>query len=281
LASLRAGKIDGMVLDRSQYALAKDDPSLKVYVYPQNHVAAMRFNLAKGPCKDIRVRKAISHAIDRRALIAGTQFGLARIASCMYPGDHWAHNPALKPVKYDPELSKKLLAQAGYSNGLTITGYMGNTTGSTNVTEAIKSMLAQVGITWKVDLLEPAAISDRMKNLEYDFAAGGWGWIWDPDLMATGLYMPSGGFNYGRSNNKEAIALIKAGRKEIDIKKRQKIYFELEKVLYNDYEDAWLWWDMTAVAYRKCVMGWNTKLFLKGRQGYWYSHPMWFKDGHP
>ncbi|MBW2052572.1 MAG: ABC transporter substrate-binding protein [Deltaproteobacteria bacterium] len=281
LANLRAGKIDGMGLDRSQFNLVKDESNLKVYVYPQNHVAAMRFNLVKGPCKDIRVRKAISHALDRKALIEGTQFGLGRIASCMYPGDHWTHNPELKPVKYDPELSRKLLAEAGYPDGLTVKGYMGNDTNSMNVAEAIKNMLAQVGVKWKVDLLEPAAISDRMKNLEYDFAAGGWGWIFDPDHMPTGLYMPEGGFNYGRSSNEKAMALIEAGRQEIDLQKRQKIYFELEKVLYENYEDAWLWWNLTATAYRKNVMGWNTELYLKGRQGFWYSHPMWFKDGRP
>ena len=121
----------------------------------------MRFNLKDGPCKDIRVRKAISHALDRKALIAGVDFGLGRPASCMYPSDHWCHNPILKPVTYDPELSKKLLAQAGYKNGLTIKGYMGNTAQATTLAEAIKAMLAKVGITWKVELLDPAAISGK------------------------------------------------------------------------------------------------------------------------
>ena len=80
--------------------------------------------MKEGPCKDIRVRKAISHAIDRKALIAGVDFGLGRPASCNYPEDHWCHNPSLKPVNYDPAFSKKLLDQAGYKNGLTIRGYM-------------------------------------------------------------------------------------------------------------------------------------------------------------
>ena len=87
----------------------------------------MRFNTQKGPCKDIRVRKAISHAIDRKALIAGVNFGLGRPASSLFPPDHWCHNPTLKPVTYDPALSKKLLAQAGYKDGLTVKGYMFNT----------------------------------------------------------------------------------------------------------------------------------------------------------
>ena len=281
LANLRAGKIDGMTVDPSQYLLIKDSPNLKVYKVNQNHVTAMRFNTQKGPCKDIRVRKAISHAIDRKALIEGTVFGLGRIASCMYPGDHWCHNPNLKPVSYDPELSRKLLAEAGYPNGLTVKGYYANYAIAMNIAEAIKAMLKQVGVNWEVEFLDSAASSDRMKNLEYDFAGGGWVWIWDPDLMATGLYMPEGGFNYGRSNLPAAQKLIRQGRAEVDLKKRQKIYWQLEKMLYDDYEDAWLWWSVSVSAYRKNVMGWNTKLYLKGREGFWFSHPMWFKNGKP
>jgi peptide/nickel transport system substrate-binding protein len=241
----------------------------------------MRFNLKEGPCKDIRVRKAISHALDRKALIAGVTFGLGRPASCMYPTDHWCHNPNLKPISYDPALSKKLLAQAGYKNGLTIKGYMGNTAGATTLAEAIKAMLAKVGITWTVELLDPAASSEKLRKVDYDFAAGGWAWIFDPDQMPTGLYHPDGGFNFGRSNNHKAIALIEAGRKEIDIDKRAKIYWELEKVVYDNYEDAFLWYPMDITIYRKNVQGWNMDMYLKMREAQYYSHPGWFKGGKP
>ena len=63
--------------------------------------------------------------------------------------------------------------------------------------------------------------------------------------------------------------------------KRQKIYWELEKVLYDNYEDAWCWWETSVTAYRKVVQGYNSEMYVKGREGYWFSHQMWFKDGHP
>ncbi len=279
LASLRAGKIDAMGIDKASYAMVMDDPNLNVHTYPFNGMVGLRFNLAKGPSKDIRVRKAVSHAIDRKALIVGTQFGLARIASGPFPEDHWCHNPELKPITYDPELSKKLLAEAGYPKGLTLKGYMGDTSTSVNVTEAIKAMLNKVGINWQVDSLDAAARSDRMKNLDYDLASGGYGYIWDPDLISVNLYHPKGGFNYGRSNNKKAIALIEAGKKEVDEAKRQKIYFDLEKVLYENYEDVWLWWHVSIVAYSKRVQGYNNDMYIRWREGQMFSHPLWFKEG--
>jgi peptide/nickel transport system substrate-binding protein len=279
LANLRAGKIDVLVLDKSQYASAKTDPELNVYRFPGNHVAAVRFNITNSVFKDIRLRKAVSHAIDRQALIAGTQFGLARLASCMYPDDHWCHNPNLKPVAYDPDMSKKLLAEAGFGSGLTVKGYWNNTTMGQTVAEAIKGMLAQVGIDWQVDLMPPAALATRMQKADYDLAASGWVFIADPDLMATGLYHPTGGFNFGRSKNDAAIALIEAGRQEVDLEKRKAIYWQLEEVLYNSYEDAWLWWEETATAYRKQVQGWDHEGFLKYKDVWFWAHPLWFKDG--
>jgi peptide/nickel transport system substrate-binding protein len=279
LANLRAAKIDALVLDKSQYAALKSDPDFNVYRIPGNHLSALRFNVTKSVFRDIRLRQAVSHAIDRNALIAGTQFGLARLASCMYPSDHWCHNPDLKPVAYDPDLSKKLLAEAGYANGLTVKGYYTNTTMGQTVAEAIKNMLGKVGINWQVDLMAPAPLATRMQNLDYDLAQGGWVFIYDPDLMPSGLYHPDGGFNFGRSKNDAAIALIEAGRHEVDLEKRQKIYWQLEKVLYDSYEDAWLWWEETPLAYRKQVQGWHQDGFLKYKDAWYWSHPLWFKDG--
>ena len=281
LANLRAGKLDTMYVEPAQYPMVKNDRSLQVFTYPGTHLVSMRFNLKEGPCKDIRVRKAISHALDRKALIAGVTFGLGRPASCMYPSDHWCHNPNLKPVSYDPALSKKLLAQAGYKDGLTIKGFMYNTPVSTTMAEAIKAMLAKVGITWKVELLDPAAYMEKLRKVDYDFTGGGWSWIFDPDQMPTGLFHPDGGFNFGRSHNEKAIALIEAGRKEIDFEKRTKIYWELEKVIYDNYEDAFLWYPMDITIYRKNVLGWNMDMYLKMREAQYYSHPGWFKNGKP
>jgi peptide/nickel transport system substrate-binding protein len=279
LANLRAQKLDSMAIDPSQYPMIKNDRSLQVYSYPINWVVGMRFNHKEGPCKDLRVRKAISHALDRKALINGVIFGLGDAASGPFPNQHWAHNPNLKPVAYNPELSKKLLAEAGYKNGLTIRGYMYNESAAQTLAEAMKNMLAKVGITWKVDLLDAAAASERLRNVDYDFSTNTWTWIYDPDLLATGWYHPDGGFNFGRSNNKKAVALIEAGREEVNEAKRTKIYWELEKVLYDNYEDVWLWYPKAVTIFRKNVQGWNNDQYWKMKDAQWWSHPLWFKDG--
>ncbi|MBI4766216.1 MAG: hypothetical protein HY787_16715 [Deltaproteobacteria bacterium] len=156
---------------------------------------------------------------------------------------------------------------------------MSNTLTTVTLSEAVKGMLSKVGITWNVELLDPAAMSERMRKVDYDLASGGYTWIWDPDLMANALYHPTGGYNFGRSNNPQAIALIEAGRKELNLEKRKKIYFELDKGLYDNYEDAWLWYPMAVTIFRKNVQGWNNPMYLKYRDGFFFSHPLWFKGG--
>ncbi|MBI4764493.1 MAG: ABC transporter substrate-binding protein [Deltaproteobacteria bacterium] len=279
VANLRAGKIDTLVLESSQIAMFKNDRQMQVFTNNLNWVTGLRFNHKEGPCRDLRVRKAISQAIDRKALIAGVDFGLGRPASCNYPEDHWSHNPGLKPVSYDPELSRKLLAQAGYKNGLTIRGYMHNRTQDIAMAEAIKAMLAKVGITWNIEFLDPAAINVKMRKVDFDFTTGGWSWIFDPEQIVTGLYHPDGGFNYGRSNNPKVIALIEAARSEVDFDKRTKIYWDIEKALYDNYEDVWLWWPRYVSVSRKNVQGLNNDMGNKFKEAFAFSHPAWFKGG--
>jgi len=279
LANFRAGKLDSMGVSPTQYTQLKDDPRYNIVINEHNHVSGLRFKTTSGPFKDIRVRKAVSHAIDRKAIVAGVLQGLAIEASCMYNKSHWAHNPHLKPVQYDPELSKKLLKEAGYANGLTVGGYFGNTPTAITLAEAIKAMLQKVGIKWEVDFLDSAAISDRARNLEYELAGDYWAWIWDPDMIANMRYIPTTMNNRGRSENKAVIELIPKARAEVNLRKRQKLYWEIERILYESYEDVWLYWPMSVTAYQKNVQGWNHEYYIRGREGAWFSHPMWFKDG--
>ena len=280
LASLRAGKLDYIyALSPMQYESLKDDPRFNVTSRPHNTLVGLSFNHAQGPCQDIRVRKAISHAIDRKALLQGLMSNRGQVASCVFPSTHWCHNPNLAAVQFDPELSRKLLAEAGYKDGLTITGFMGNTTTQVNQTEAIKAMLEKVGITWKVDALDTAAASDRSRNLEFDLATGRWSYIKEPDMIATGRYHPDGGFNNGRSKNEKAIALIDAGKQELDLEKRKNIYWDLEKVLYENYEDIWMWWPILDSVRSSRLLGYDVNMHILGGEAYSFTHPGFFKDG--
>jgi len=281
LASLKAGKLDFILADPVQYRIVTGDPDLKAGTMPSNWLVYAAFNHAKGPCKDIRVRQAISHAIDRTALVMGTQFGLGRIASCIYPDDHWTHNPDLKPVRYDPELSKKLLAQAGYAGGLVLKGFTVNLPEFQAVAKALMAMLEKAGITWKPVYVSVPGMMEPLKKLDFDMALTVYPWIQEPDHVATLLYGPDSPLNNGRSRNEKAVSLIKAGRETLEDSRRKQIYFNLEKALYENYEDAWLWWPTAVLVGSKNLYGFNSDMFRLYGEAYHFSHPLWFREGHP
>jgi len=280
LANFRAGKLHRLWISGSIYRLVKNEKNIRVTTWPGHSWYGLSFNTVKGPAKDIRVRKAITHAIDRKALIHGILFGLGYEASGPYPGFHWCHNPNLKPREFDPELSKKLLTEAGYEAGLTIKGHVtGTTSGAIAMTEAIQSMLGAVGVKWEVDFLELVAATDRLNNLEYEMRDGAYLYIQEPDLMATAYYHSEGNWNRGRYVNPKLDKLILKGRGITDMKKRQKIYWELEKIVYDDYADVFTYWPMWVNIRQKVVAGYNNKLHLAGNKGYQMTHPEWFADG--
>ncbi|MCP4753030.1 MAG: hypothetical protein GY866_19250 [Proteobacteria bacterium] len=73
--------------------------------------------------------------------------------------------------------------------------------------------------------------------------------------------------------------MIESGGKESDWKKRTEMYHEMEKAIYENYEDVWLWWRTSVEAYRKNVHGWNADMYVKYGALYARSHLLWFKDG--
>ncbi len=279
LAGLKAGQLDLAIINPTQYKLVENDPKLKGAIGPLNWLVWLMLNQNGGPCKDIRVRKAISHAIDRKALIMGTQNGLGREASCIFPDSHWTHNPDLQPIAYDPELSKRLLAEAGYAGGLTLRGFTSNEPVSQAFAKAVMAMLEKVGIKWDCKLLGIAAMAEPFTKRDYDMAGGLYQWIFEPDHIATALYMPDGVLNYERNHNEKAMELIRRGREEMNEDRRRAIYQELERVLYENYEDVWLWYPMMVTGANARIEGVNVDMLKAYGEGYVRSHPTWFKDG--
>jgi len=122
-------------------------------------------------------------------------------------------------------------------------------------------------------------LADQHRNLEYQVNVIVADYIKDPDSTTTNWYDPEADGNMGRSNNKKANQLMEAARREYNFEKRKKIYHEVEKALYDNYEDAWMWHYVGISATRKQVLGYNREMQIEGGEAYWPTHTGWFKDG--
>ncbi len=130
------------------------DPRFQVLVGSTEGETILSTNNKMPPLDDVRVRKAIAHAIDRQAIIDGAMFGYGTPI-----GTHFApHNPAYVDLtglsQYDPELSRKLLAEAGYPDGFTTTLKLPPPSYARRGGEIIAAQLAAVGIKVEITNLE-------------------------------------------------------------------------------------------------------------------------------
>lgn len=122
LAALQAGDIDmvGVALSPENALQVQADPNLKLTEGSATTEITLAMNNAREPLSDLRVRQAITHAIDKQAIIEGALFGFGTpIGTHASPIEPYFID--VEPYPYDPERARELLAEAGFEDGLTLT----------------------------------------------------------------------------------------------------------------------------------------------------------------
>jgi len=117
--ALQAGDIDALeqaVVEDLE--TAENDPNLQVLTRPALNTSYIAFNFKIQEFRDIRVREAVAHAIDKQGLISNFFGKYGTVATNFLPPLLLGHNPDIEDWTYDPELSKSLLAEAGFPDGL-------------------------------------------------------------------------------------------------------------------------------------------------------------------
>ncbi|MGH8700561.1 MAG: ABC transporter substrate-binding protein, partial [Burkholderiales bacterium] len=133
--------------------------------------------LEKNPFKDLRVRRAMSKAINRQAIAERVMEGLALPAANVLSPSVIGHDPAVKPEPYDPEGAKKLLAEAGYPDGFAVTIATPNNRyiNDEQVAQTVAQMLARVGIAARVEAMPLSVYFGKARNRDFGVALLGWG----------------------------------------------------------------------------------------------------------
>jgi peptide/nickel transport system substrate-binding protein len=203
----------------------------------------------KNPLKDVRVRKALSKAINRPAIVAQVMEGVALPAGQLLPEGFFGVSPKLKPEKYDPEGAKKLLAEAGYPNGfgLTLHGPNDRYINDGKICQAIGQMLARIGIESEVETMSRSVFFSKAsrggpnKSPAFSFILVGWGSgtgeASSPLKSLLHTYDKTRGFgasNRGRYSNAEVDKLIEQALATVDDAKREKLLQQATEVAIED-----------------------------------------------
>jgi peptide/nickel transport system substrate-binding protein len=184
--------------------------------------------LERNPLKDLRVRRALSMAIDRQAIVERVMEQLAVPAGNVLSPSVIGHDPAVKPTAYDPAGARKLLAEAGYPDGFALTIATPNNRyiNDERVTQTVAQMLARVGIAARVDSMPLAVYFGRARNREFGVALLGWG-SRAADLALRSLAATPnpdkgyGAWNWGGYSNPRLDALVEQSLGTVDPAKRE------------------------------------------------------------
>lgn len=116
VSALRAGEVDVVYIPSfKDIAQFDEDERFKVVTTPSSTYSSIIINTRRAPFTDPRVRRALSIAIDREALVDSFFYGYAKVAGDLFPPDHWAHDTSLS-VPFDPDEARSLLNDAGFSD---------------------------------------------------------------------------------------------------------------------------------------------------------------------
>lgn len=129
----------------------------------------------KNPLRDVRVRRALSMAINRDLLIERIMDEQGIPASQLVPEGYFGYAPDLKVEKYDPQGAMKLLAEAGYPNGFTMTFHASNDRypNDEKIAQAIGQMFTKIGIKMGVETMPAAVYFPRASKREFSLIMGG------------------------------------------------------------------------------------------------------------
>ena len=232
-------------INRTDWVQIKDTlkrrrPNLQTAEFPANVVWSIFMRTDKAPFSDVRVRQAMSMAIDRPAIVDATLEGVGVMNPAVAAGlKEWSIPLAQlgeggRYLRYDPGAARKLLAESGYPRGFSATVDF-TTYGSTLLVDAVQLVLKylkDVGIDAKLNTLEYGAFIARIQSGKYDsMGFGPYTPFLEPDGFLFFQYYPGEPRNVSMVNDPVVADMLVRQRRTLDVAKRREIIFEIQRYL--------------------------------------------------
>ncbi|MGR3660148.1 MAG: ABC transporter substrate-binding protein [Paracoccaceae bacterium] len=240
----------------------------QVEANPDTHVMAVNgtrstyiaLNNQTGPFADIRVRKALAHALDRQLIIDKILGGNATMIDGILSPDAFGKNQNLPAYEFNIEKAKSLLAEAGYLDGLSLT--LDVVGADKEVGEAIAAVLSKAGITISVVVGEASMLKTRFRTkgepIDGEMYLTSWG---NGSMDPVGIFVPTHRTadrgNASGYSNADVDALLDAAGVETDRTKRGALYAEAEALVNADLPSLYLWVAQDLYGVSNRLSGWS------------------------
>lgn len=223
----------------------ENDESAEVIQSSIQRVMLLAVEMTEGPTADPKVREAIELAIDNEAITENILNGAAiPTRTRVTPGNFGANPELYETYLYDPERARELLREAGYEDGLEIhlSAPISRYPKDKEIAELIQGMLAEVGITVNLELLEWSTFSEKYKaeqNIDSLHMIAYGNSMFDASLAVRRLHSSEadGGTNY---NNPEFDQLIEEAEFNMNLEEREKQYQKAQEMIVEDRPHIYL-----------------------------------------
>lgn len=182
--SLLAGEVDLIwEIPGSRTLEVQKHPSAKIVKGETFFTVFAGLNFSTGPLTDLRVRRALNYAVDRRALIRYDLLGNGKVLASSSMPKEGGHEPELAPYPYDLGLARRLLKEAGYSGGLTLRAIVN--VNAQRTAKILSAQLERVGVRLEQEMVTESEFG-RFGERRHDLSIGG-----SPDPMAHSYFIQS------------------------------------------------------------------------------------------
>lgn len=243
LLEFEKGNIDVVRVNENLVYQYKDDPKYANNLKEEELIGiiALTMNREKPPLDNVKVRQAVSLAIDRVSLTKNYMKGNVTPAKSMLPPRVLGYDANAPELEYNPEKAKALLAEAGFPNGIELHSMVTENNSLIGVFTVLQAQLKEVGITLHIQQIDKPSYVDLRKRGEIQMPILTWyaDYI-DPDnFLYTFLYKENGTFFSSNYKNAEFDKMAEEGRRIVDRKEREQLYKDLDyKVVHVDYPHA-------------------------------------------
>ncbi len=252
LAALKAGDVDASLfgLGPEHVQDLQKDARFQVITGDTTNDVILSMNNARKPYGDVRVRRAITHGINKADVLKGAMFGMGKILGSNVDPLNPYYADMSKAMPYDPAKAKKLLAEAGYPNGFdTVLRVSPQYDYTIRSGQVIAENLKKVGVNVRIEQIEWGQwIARVFREADYDLSIIGHAEAWDIKNYANAKY-------YYRYDSPKFQALFARSEVTVDDKARREIYVDMQKLLVEDAPVVWLFMHPRLAVTKKGLQG--------------------------
>ncbi len=272
--NLQAGSLDMMTLSSDLYftkANTEDfNKKFNKYIVPAFQYTYIGYNQNNPLFAPVKIRQALSYAINTQEIIKGVSRGLARPISGPFIPGSYAYDESIKPYEYNIEKAQRLLKEEGWIKGedgmLRKDGKLFEFTLSTNqgnkereeIAAIAQQEFSKLGIKVNVRVLAwNIFITDFINKKKFDAVVMGWSLTCDPDCYDIwhSSKTNEGEFNFVSYKNPEVDTLLEQGRTTYDTEKRKAIYRKIHRLIASDAPYTFIYSPYALPAIHKRVHG--------------------------